>query len=110
MLWKKLYDAAPESSMRIAVLEAEADLRSQLVAVQREQNALMVAAYRESLDTARVTAARKALFEQASIEHAKNIVGFIEGAEEQTQSRQIEQPKQRVVWQGGKIVEDTWGN
>jgi len=85
MLWKKLYDAAPESATRIAVLEAEADLRSQLVEVQREQNALMVDAYRESLDTPRVSAARKALFEQASIEHAKNIVGFIEGAEDHAQ-------------------------
>ena len=109
MLWKKLYDAAPESAMRIAVLEAEADLRSQLVEVQREQNALMVAAYRESLDTPRVSAARKALFEQSSIEHAKNIVGFIEGAEEQNrQTDQTEQPKQRIVWRGGeRVYEDT---
>jgi hypothetical protein len=119
MLWKKLYDAAPESAMRVAVLEAEADLRSQLVSVQREQNGLMIEAYRESLNTPRVTAARNALFEQASIEHAKTVVGFIEGAE----SRQ-EQPqaKQRVVWQGGKVIsrdgngagewpeKDSWGN
>ncbi|MGH9755443.1 MAG: hypothetical protein ACREA2_21910 [Blastocatellia bacterium] len=81
MLWKKLYDAAPDSMMRVAVLEAEAALRSQLVDVEREQNALMVAAYREALDTPRVVAARRALFEQASIEHARNIAGFIEGAE-----------------------------
>jgi hypothetical protein len=82
MLWKRLYDLAPDSAARIAVLEAEADLRSQLIEVQREQNNLMVAAYRESLDTARVANARKALFEQASIEHSKNITGFIEGSEE----------------------------
>jgi uncharacterized membrane protein YidH (DUF202 family) len=87
MLWKKLYDAAPDSQMRIAVLEAEASLRSQLVDVEREQNGLMVAAYREALDTPRVTQARKALFESASIEHAKNIAGFIEGAEEPPQKR-----------------------
>jgi hypothetical protein len=79
MLRKKLYDSAPDSMMRVAVLEAEAVLRSQLVEVEREQNSLMVAAYREALDTPRVVAARRALFEQASIEHAKNISGFIEG-------------------------------
>jgi hypothetical protein len=81
MLWKKLYDAAPESAMRVAVLEAEADLRSQLVDVQREQNTLMIQAYRDAIETPRVMDARRALFEQASIEHAHNIVGFIEGAE-----------------------------
>jgi hypothetical protein len=82
MLWKKLYDSAPDSMMRVAVLEAEASLRSQLVEVEREQNGLMVQAYRETLDTPRVVAARRALFEQASIEHAKNISGFIEGTQE----------------------------
>jgi hypothetical protein len=82
MLWKKLYDSAPDSMARVAVLEAEAALRSQLVEVEREQNSLMVAAYREALDTPRVVAARRALFEQASIEHAKSISGFIEGTKE----------------------------
>lgn len=82
MLWKKLYDSAPDSMARVAVLEAEAALRSQLVEVEREQNSLMVAAYREALDTPRVVAARRALFEQASIEHAKSISGFIEGTQE----------------------------
>jgi len=82
MLWKKLYDSAPDSMMRVAVLEAEASLRSQLVDVEREQNDLMIAAYRGALDTPRVTATRRALFEQASIEHAKNISGFIEGTQE----------------------------
>jgi hypothetical protein len=81
MLWKKLYDVAPDSMMRVAVLEAEASLRSRLVEVEREQNDLMIDAYREALDTPRVAQARKALFEQASIEHARNITGFIQGAE-----------------------------
>jgi hypothetical protein len=54
MLWKRLYDTAPDSMMRVAVLEAEAPLRSQLVDVEREQNALMIAAYREALDTPQV--------------------------------------------------------
>jgi hypothetical protein len=87
MLWKKLYDAAPDSQMRIAILEAEAALRSQMVAVEREQNALMVDAYREALDAPRVALARRQLFEQASIEHARNIAGFIEGATDETPTR-----------------------
>jgi hypothetical protein len=81
MLWKKLYDTAPDSLMRVAVLEAEASLRSRLVEVEREQNDLMVDAYRQALNTPRVKAARQALFERASVEHAKNITGFIQGAE-----------------------------
>jgi hypothetical protein len=85
MLWKKLYDSAPDSLMRVAVLEAEAKLRSRLVDVEREQNDLLVDAYREALDTPRVKEARRALFEQASIEHARNITGFIEGAETHAQ-------------------------
>ncbi len=92
MLWKRLYDLAPESQTRIAVLEAEADLRQELVKIQREQNDLMIGAYRESLDTPRVTAARKALFEQASIEHAKEITGFIEGAGDDSHAMQ-ERPR-----------------
>jgi hypothetical protein len=75
-----------DSMMRVAVLEGEARLRSRLVEVEREQNDLMVDAYREALDTPRVTQARKALFEQASIEHARSIAGFIEGAEEPSAS------------------------
>jgi hypothetical protein len=80
MLWKRLYDTAPDSMMKIAVLEAEASLRTQLVEIQREQNDLMIAAYREALGTPRVGDARRALFERASIEHAKTITGFIEGS------------------------------
>ncbi len=114
MLWKKLYDAAPESAMRVAVLEAEADLRSQLVEVQREQNSLMVGAYRESMGTPRVSAARRALFEQGSIEHAKEIVGFIEGAEEHTESAKPEGhwEKPRAVWRGNQRIngQDNEGN
>jgi hypothetical protein len=81
MLWKRIYDTSPDSMMKVAVLEAEASLRSQLVEVEREQNALMVAAYREALDTPEVNDARRALFERASIEHAKRITGFIEGGQ-----------------------------
>lgn len=52
--------AAPESAMRVAVLEAEASLRLQLIAVQKEQNGLMVQAYRDGMNTPRVSAARRA--------------------------------------------------
>jgi hypothetical protein len=86
MLWKKLYDAAPDSQMRIAVLEAEAALRSQMVAVEKEQNSLMVDAYCEALDAPRVAQARRQLFEQASIEHARNISGFTERSYPQMES------------------------
>jgi hypothetical protein len=79
MLWKRLYDAAPESEARIAVMEAEAELKEEIIQIEREKNALMIDAYRRSLDTDRVTAARDALFERASIEHAAEIAGFIEG-------------------------------
>ncbi len=98
--------------MRVAVLEAEADLRSQLVEVQREQNTLMVGAYRESMDTPRVSAARRALFEQASIEHAKEIVGFIEGAEAHTESARPEDNRERprAVWRGGQVVDGRDGD
>lgn len=87
MLAKKLYDCAPESAMRVAVLDAEADFRSELVEIQREQNALMLQSYRQALDTPRVAAARDRLFEQASIQHAANIAGFIEAGESQVESR-----------------------
>lgn len=119
MLWKKLYDAAPESAARVAVLEAEADLRSQLVSVMREQNALMIEAYRESLQTPRVSAARNALFEQASIEHAKAVVGFIEGAENHQAMPAPAAPlppagtaetKTRVHWRGGVQVDPPEGS
>lgn len=100
MFWKRLYDSAPESAMRVAVLEAEAELRSQLVEVQKEQNGLMISAYREGMNTPQVTAARKALFEQASIEHARNIAGFIDGAAE----RALPADRQRNVWRGGQMM------
>jgi hypothetical protein len=82
MLWKRLYDSAPESEARIEVMEAESELRSSIIDIQREQNRLMIDSYRDSLNTPRVEAARNALFEQASIEHAKDIINFIEGTEE----------------------------
>ena len=84
MLWKRLYDLAPESATRLALLEAEADLKSEMISIQRQQNARMLESYRAALDTPRVTAARNALFERASIEHAKTIAGFIEDNTDQS--------------------------
>jgi hypothetical protein len=88
MLWKKLYDSAPESAMRVAILEAEASMRSQMVDIQRQQNELLLESYREALDTPRVAEARRALLQQASIEHARNIAGMIEGVEDPGQPGQ----------------------
>lgn len=98
MLWKRLYDTAPESAMRVAVLEAEAQLRSDLVEVAREQNDLMIAAYREGLQTPAVTAARRQLFEKASIEHAREITGFIEGEAVDPDH------KTHQVWRGSQLL------
>jgi hypothetical protein len=84
MLWKKLYDAAPDSQMKIAVLDAEARLRSQMVEVERQQNDLMVNAYRDALGSPRVKAARQRLLENASIQHAENIAGFIQPTEDRS--------------------------
>jgi hypothetical protein len=81
MLWKKLYDDAPESEARISVMEAEAELRSSILDIQKEQNQLMIESYRSSLYTPEVEQARDALFKQASIQHAREIIGFIEGTE-----------------------------
>ena len=99
MLWKRLYDAAPESAMRVAVLEAEAKLRSDLVEVAREQNGLMISAYREALETPKVSQARKELFERASIEHAKEITGFIEADFSEDRPSKATQ-----VWRGTQLL------
>ena len=63
-------------------------MRSQLVDIQRQQNELLLESYREALDTPRVAEARRALLQQASIEHARNIAGMIEGVEDPGQPSQ----------------------
>ena len=103
MLWKRLYDAAPESAMRVAVLEAEAKLRSDLVEVAREQNGLMIDAYREALATPAVTQARRQLFERASIEHAKEITGFIEADVSDDELAEVH-PKKTQIWRGTQLL------
>jgi hypothetical protein len=79
MLWKRLYDLAPESEARVEVLETEAELRREIMKIEREKNALMIESYRDSLNTSAVEDARAKLFERASIQHAAEIAGFIEG-------------------------------
>lgn len=79
MLWKRLYDLAPESEARVEVLETEAELRREIMKIEREKNALMIESYRDSLNTPAVEEARAKLFERASIQHAAEIAGFIEG-------------------------------
>lgn len=102
MLWKRLYDSAPESAMRVAVLETEAQLRSDLVEIAREQNALMIASYREGLRTPDVAQARKRLFEKASMKHAQEITGFILD----TPQASAQPPAQgNRVWLAGQVVD-----
>jgi len=104
MLWKHLYDAAPESATRTAVLEAESDLRSELVRVRRQQDQMMVEEYRKSLTAEPVKRARAALFNRAAIHHAEQVSGFIEaGAEEKKRpmgfpTRGIEEGKDETSW------------
>jgi len=83
MLWKHLYDAAPESATRTAVLEAEADLKSELIKVKREQDRMMVEEFRKSLTADPVKRAREKLFNRAAIHHAEQVSGFIDAAAEE---------------------------
>ena len=102
LLWNGLYYAAPDSAVRVAVLEAEAALRSELVALQRAQKALIVSFIREAMMTARVSEALRSLFEQAS--SARGMAGFIDEAEAE---RTVQQPKpgaQTVAWRGGQRI------
>jgi hypothetical protein len=76
-LWKKLYDLDPQSEIRTKVLEADARFWREMIDIYEQQNALMLAAYREGLNADEVTDARDQLFERAAIEHARTIAGFI---------------------------------
>jgi hypothetical protein len=110
-LWKRLYDTAPESEARISVMEAEADLRSSILDIQKEQNALMIDSYRSSLYTPEVEAARDALFKQASIQHAREIIGFIEGTAEVIEAEIVEDDAEETTavqkmprWRGDQLL------
>jgi hypothetical protein len=77
ILWKTLYDRRPDSQARLAVLEADAAFRDGLLKVKREQDALMVHAYRSAIRAPEVTAAKEKLFRRAAIKHAESVAGFI---------------------------------
>jgi hypothetical protein len=78
ILWKTLYDRRPDSQARLAVLEADAAFRDGLLKVKREQDALMIHAYRSAIRAPEVTAAKDKLFRRAAIKHAESVAGFIE--------------------------------
>ncbi len=78
ILWKTLYDRRPDSQARLAVLEADAAFRDGLLKVKREQDALMINAYRSAIRAPEVTAAKEKLFRKAAIKHARSVAGFIE--------------------------------
>ena len=82
ILWKMLYDRRPESQARLAALEADAVFREGLLKVRREQDALMIDAYRAAIRAPEVTAAKERLLRRAAIRQAEEVSGFIEAAEE----------------------------
>src|SRR5262249_48949781 len=63
---------------RLAVLEADAAFRDGLLKVKREQDALMIHAYRSAIRAPEVTVAKEKLFQRAAIKHAESVAGFIE--------------------------------
>jgi hypothetical protein len=81
MLWKHLYDKAPESETRTQVLETEAELKSRILAIERRKGLKMIEAYSSSMETQEVEDAWQELFAKAAIEHAREIAGFIRGTE-----------------------------
>lgn len=82
ILWKMLYDRRPESQARLAALEADAAFREGLLKVRREQDALMIDAYRTAIRAPEVTAAKERLLRRAAIRHAEDVSGFIEAGED----------------------------
>jgi hypothetical protein len=78
-LWKRLYDMDPESLIRISVIETEAIAKQEMLEIEKKKNQEILAAYRRSIDAPNVKAEYDALFERASIEHAREIAGFIRG-------------------------------
>jgi hypothetical protein len=80
MLWKWLYDLAPESQIQVAIMELEAEVKSELIEIRKEDYRVGLEAYRAARDTDRVKEARGEIFELASIKRAENIAGFIQKA------------------------------
>ena len=112
MLWKRLYDAAPESKIRTAALEADAAFRSELISLQVQHNAIMLAAMRKAQESPEVADAQLALFRQSSVDQAAELLGMMPGAEQiaereqqrkQAATQPVSQPV-RQVWRGGVNV------
>ncbi len=118
-LWKWLLDLHPDSQERIATLEAESEYNAQWREIQREQREQIVNAYREAQTSPEVKNAVKRMVSKAAIDRAAQIVGQIDNHDVEESRQKIAedeallaqpQPKPRVVWQGGKIVEDVRPN
>jgi hypothetical protein len=78
VLWKMLYDRKPKSQQRLAILGMQAKFRTGLLKIQEQQQGMMLHAYRNAINSPAVKEAQGQLFEQAAIEHAEQIAGFIE--------------------------------
>jgi hypothetical protein len=118
-LWKWLLDLHPDSQERIATLEAESEYNAQWREIQREQREQIVNAYREAQTSPEVKNAVKRMVSKAAIDRAAQIVGQIDSHDVEESRQKIAedeallaqpQPKPRVVWQGGKIIEDVRPN
>ncbi|MGH9841079.1 MAG: hypothetical protein ACREEM_20170 [Blastocatellia bacterium] len=118
-LWKWLLDLHPDSQERIATLEAESQYNAQWRDIQREQRDQIITAYREAQTSPEVKTAITRMVGKAAIDRAAQIVGQIDihdidearqkiAEDEALLSR--EQTKPRVVWQGGKVVENSRPN
>ena len=106
MLWKRLYDAAPESKIRTAALEADAAFRSELIKMHRQQNDIMLSAMRQAQDSEDVMAAQVALFKQSSVDQAAELLEMMPGAAQiaaQEEQKKLAAAKPTVVWQGGQV-------
>ena len=104
ILWKTLYDRRPDSQARLAVLEADAAFRDGLLKVKREQDALMIHAYRSAIRAPEVTAAKDKLFRRAAIKHAESVAGFIEEESLPAQETASSATRRGNVYRGNPVV------
>ena len=81
MLAKRLYELRPDSQIRVAVLENEAKLMTELIAIEAEQNAALVADYRGSFNTETVKQARELSFQKLSLHNAREVAGYTDDIE-----------------------------
>lgn len=76
MVAKRLYELRPESQMRISIQETEGQLMDELVKIKREQNAIMIQGYRNSLTTGTAKAAIAESFEKLAVHRARKIAAY----------------------------------